>query len=289
MSATPGNGVIMPDGSLDPSITVPYEGVMMWTTITPELAELWLAKNLDNRRMRPETIERYARDMENGDWRDRDPIAKISADGHPLDLQHRAMAIATTRIQVRAWVHWYPRGTKPMDLRIDTGLIRSVADIYGISTNLAAAARTLYVVTTADNTASRDQIGQLALRIEPEYAHLPKTSRRGFTMSPVVAAYCFSIWRYEDDADEIVSQYGAVARQEYGVALWPGAASAAKQVMERSQGRYRSVRDVFLRTARGLDAEGRHLSKVSFKDQDIYYADIKPLLRQYLGLDEDGA
>jgi hypothetical protein len=279
------NLYILADGSVNAD--VPRQGIYLWVLVSPEMAEKWLARNLSNRRLRPTVAQKYAADMAAGLWVDRDPVIKVTVNGELLDGQHECTALVAVAEPMLSWVHVYPAGVRPLDLRVDTGLIRSVGDIFGIGTNLAATARALYVVATGSNNPSRDQIRIIAEKIGPEFEHLPKTTRQGFTMSPVLAAYCYSMWRFPDDADEMVAQYGAVAREEYGTALWPGTVSAAKQVMERSAGRYRTLKDVFLRTARGLDPEGRQVSKVSFKDQDIYHARVRPFLRQYIGLDEE--
>lgn len=67
-------------------------------TVTPELAESWLALNTHNRKISPATVDRYSRDMVTGRWPfTGDPI-RFSDDGLLLDGQHRLAAIVRTEI-----------------------------------------------------------------------------------------------------------------------------------------------------------------------------------------------
>jgi hypothetical protein len=57
--------------------------------ITPEMAELLLASNTNNRRVRPNVVRRFAEDMRNGNWSLNGDTIKIAPDGEVLDGQHR--------------------------------------------------------------------------------------------------------------------------------------------------------------------------------------------------------
>jgi hypothetical protein len=61
--------------------------------VTPGQAELWLAKNTDNRRIRPATVARYARDMETGSFIENGAAVCFAKDGALLDGQHRLEAV----------------------------------------------------------------------------------------------------------------------------------------------------------------------------------------------------
>lgn len=64
-----------------------------YEVITPERAKQLLERNDINRRLRPVSVEAYARDIENGRWgKNQDPIA-ISKSGRLLNGQHRLSAI----------------------------------------------------------------------------------------------------------------------------------------------------------------------------------------------------
>lgn len=72
--------------------------------VTPELAEKWLAQNTHNRNLRENAVIAYARDMENGAWRENGESIKFAADGTLLDGQHRLQAVALSGVTLRMLV-----------------------------------------------------------------------------------------------------------------------------------------------------------------------------------------
>lgn len=96
---------------------------MEYITITPEMDEKWLEKNR-NRRVRLTDVEKYARDIQNGDWgTNRDPIA-FSKDGYLVNGQHRLLAIIKSGISTKMLVE---RDVEEGCV-FDTGLMRSAGD-----------------------------------------------------------------------------------------------------------------------------------------------------------------
>ena len=61
-------------------------------TITPEIAEMLLARNPDNRHRSPDVVNRYASDMRSGRWSLTGESLKISTDGLLNDGQPRIRA-----------------------------------------------------------------------------------------------------------------------------------------------------------------------------------------------------
>lgn len=73
-------------------------------TVTPELADKWLGINRHNRHVRQSVVDRYARDMLEGEWQyNGDPI-RISASNVILDGQHRLEAIKLSGVSIKALV-----------------------------------------------------------------------------------------------------------------------------------------------------------------------------------------
>lgn len=93
------------EAAADVGLWIPFEGatleladgvVIGLVRVTPELAESWLERNLKNRKISPPSVNRYARNIENGQWPfTGDPI-RFSDDGDLLDGQHRLTAIHQT-------------------------------------------------------------------------------------------------------------------------------------------------------------------------------------------------
>ena len=115
----------------DQSDVAPALPQMSWQTVTPNLASMWLSFNAHNRTLRPETVEKYARDMAAGDWQlAGDPIRFNSA-GELIDGQHRLSAVVASGVNVTFMV------MRNMDAEardvIDTGLKRTAADMMRLS------------------------------------------------------------------------------------------------------------------------------------------------------------
>jgi len=115
-----------------------------FVVVTPELAAKWLERNTRNRNVRPQTLERYKRDMLNGQWHlDGSPI-RFAKDGALLDGQHRLAAIVETNIsqQMLVVVGLVTESQSVMD----TGRARTAADAlsmegHAVPVGLAAAAK----------------------------------------------------------------------------------------------------------------------------------------------------
>ena len=111
-------------------------------TVTPEQAQLWLDNcNLRNRNLSQPAVNKYARDIENGNWKlVGDPI-RFDSDGILRDGQHRLAAIVKVGQPVRIAVL---RGMDPEDFGvIDTGKKRTPGNalqIEGFSNGASLAA-----------------------------------------------------------------------------------------------------------------------------------------------------
>lgn len=101
-------------------------------SVTPALAEQWLATNTDhNRRLSAKTVKRYAQDMIKGKWLITGETIKFDRDGRLIDGQHRLSAIIAAHKTVKIAV------VRDLDadtmLVIDTGKTRSGGDSLAIN------------------------------------------------------------------------------------------------------------------------------------------------------------
>lgn len=261
-------------------------GIMVWQTITPAYAAELLAKNASNRHVRSSTVDQYARDMVDGKWRGGDAPMTIREDGTPLDCQHRLLAIIKAERTIEAWVHIVPNDTAPMDLRVDTGVKRNARDLAGISTNMAAVARSLmYVAAPSMRATSIDTVLRVTDRIATEYDALTGAHGTGRNAgnSNTRAAACFAIHQYPADADEIARQFRAVVIADYGYTFWPAVASAMRQTIGAQSIRGHRLA-TFLRFERAFSPEGRGLSKSAIRDMAARRAELAPHVAAYIGL-----
>lgn len=100
-------------------------------TMTPELAMEILEHNNHNRTIRQSRVERYARQMQKGLWRDNGETIIIANDGTLLDGQHRLWAVVMSDVSVEMSI---VEGVDPETFSsIDTGAGRDGGDVVHIA------------------------------------------------------------------------------------------------------------------------------------------------------------
>ncbi len=94
--------------------------------VTPQLAETWLSRNLNNRNMRRAVVDSYCRDIEAGRWRLNGETIKFGPNGVLLDGQHRLSAV----VQAGATIPMVVVRNLSDDVMatVDVGAKRSYAD-----------------------------------------------------------------------------------------------------------------------------------------------------------------
>lgn len=113
-------------------------------TITPAIAEQWLATQVVNRHTSGPIISRFSGAMQRGEWVMNGESIKFDADGHLVDGQHRLRAVIHSGVPMTTLV---ATGLSPQAREtVDIGHSRAVSDILAMrgerwSTVLAAALR----------------------------------------------------------------------------------------------------------------------------------------------------
>lgn len=94
--------------------------------ITPKMATEYLRCNTENRSVRPEVVDAYARDMADGEWLMTGEAIKFGLDGRLLDGQHRLFAVVKSGATVEFLVI---TGLDPKtQRRVDLGVPRTFVD-----------------------------------------------------------------------------------------------------------------------------------------------------------------
>lgn len=113
--------------------------------VTPGIARQMLARNENNRNLRPNTVATYARDMQKGNWRPTAETIKFDWHGRLIDGQHRLHAVIAADVSVGLTI---ARNLDPeAQTVLDMGARRTAADALawdGVSKDhriIAAAAR----------------------------------------------------------------------------------------------------------------------------------------------------
>lgn len=99
--------------------------------ITPELAKLYLERNIDNnRKLCTKNISLYASAMKSGDWQLTSQGISFNESGHLTDGQHRLMAIIKAGVPVKMYVTY---GEPDGSIIHDRGRGRSINDVMNMS------------------------------------------------------------------------------------------------------------------------------------------------------------
>lgn len=121
--------------------------------VTPAMAQEWLRKNTNNRRLREGTVEGLADAIRRGEWIVSHQGIAFGKSGRLLDGQHRLHAVVRAGIAVEMMVT-FDEDDEAFKV-IDIGLKRQSYDILDIGTGHAAVARFLAVV---EDKASRTSL-----------------------------------------------------------------------------------------------------------------------------------
>lgn len=141
--------------------------------LTPELAELLLASNPNNRTMSPHAVKSYARDIEDGAWDMNGQPIIVASDGSTNDGQHRCAAVVATGRSIPCmFIFGVERGTRTT---LDGGRARQVGDYlqmdgHANSKQVASIARLVWqydvigrMSTSADDQPTKRQTLEFAL------------------------------------------------------------------------------------------------------------------------------
>lgn len=116
--------------------------------VTPEMAKEWLNRNTHNRDIRPQHVEKIARDILLGEWVYNGDPFRFDTKGVMIDGQHRALAIVATGVPVEADIKegFDPGVQEVVDTNRRTRSLKDILKLRGetSTTSLAAAINLIY-------------------------------------------------------------------------------------------------------------------------------------------------
>jgi hypothetical protein len=74
--------------------------------ITPRMAADWLKRNPHNRPLQPRVINKYVRDMLDGNWVLDGQAITLASDGTIINGQHRLSAVVQSGVTISSLVVW---------------------------------------------------------------------------------------------------------------------------------------------------------------------------------------
>lgn len=102
--------------------------------ITPEKAKQWLDHNNEgNRSIKPTIVNKYARDIREGNWRLTHQCIAFDSTGHLIDGQHRLSAVVQSDMPIHAYVAQYDSAESAMKLPIDMQAKRAIFEVLQVS------------------------------------------------------------------------------------------------------------------------------------------------------------
>jgi hypothetical protein len=222
--------------------------------ISPEMASRWLERNTHNRKLRPSTVTRYARDMASGNWELTGEAIKFAADGTLLDGQHRLAAVIKAGATVPIYV---VRGLAVEAQRVmDTGDKRSAAGVLQIakhpnSTLLASTAR-LALGVEADlpdpgrHEATHSEIQEF-VDANPDLEHAVDFARqiaRKTDCPPAVVAYTF--WQLAKIDTFAAANFWIAASDKVGLQAGDPVIALTNRFAESRRNRERLTKRIYL-------------------------------------------
>lgn len=118
--------IIPSDASSGPSLQSPSGVEYHLVHVTPKIAEQWLDRNTNNRRLRRSDVEKLKRDLTNGSFLENGDTFRFDKDGVLIDGQHRATAVVESGVSVHALV--VTNLSPEVQRTIDDNLKRTMAD-----------------------------------------------------------------------------------------------------------------------------------------------------------------
>lgn len=112
------------------------ESYVVLKTITPEYAAQLLATQAANRTLSKYQVDRFARDLINGNWVVNGETVKINERNEVIDGQHRLAAIVLSGVSMTTFVAYNLPADEPVQATTDQGRRRSLADALKIEQNL---------------------------------------------------------------------------------------------------------------------------------------------------------
>lgn len=252
--------------------------------VTPEQAEEWLARNAGfQRKLRESVVDKYARDMTNGEWQLTHQGIAFDADGKLIDGQHRLAAIVSAGVPVKMLVVM-DSPSAAYD-HLDLGYGRTACDVLkaqgaGWITNelisvarFMEASKNIKAVTIARSPFElREMVEAHKEALDFVFQNIERKVR-GVTIAPVLAAIAVAYYTEKDR----VKLADFIRLLVSGIAIYPEVDSTVIRLRDSlrdsiGEGNTLSRYSFYLKTQRVVKAymNGESLSKLITPSEPCY-------------------
>lgn len=177
--------------------------------VTPDMAEKWLENNMSNRPISIKDIQKLARDMRAGRFVTTHQGILLGKNGAIIDGQHRLYAIVSSGVSVMIQVTIDESIESPMQLPMDVGKKRTIAESIGVSNECAAVINLIYSICNKANKPTVSEAFEASKKIQPYFSMLPTKTRVGINAPTRVAAVT-RIRNNPKEADYVISTFDAM-------------------------------------------------------------------------------
>lgn len=189
-------------------------------TITPEIAEEMLKKNVVNRKLNKKRVSVYAHDMMNNNWKQTSDGLSISIDKscNLLNGQHRLNAIISSGKALDMYIFKNHEDINALNLPFDTGMKRFDYIILKKTPEIVANVKLIYQIThCADSTSALSVNKFIETLSEDETIMLENVyiARKSNVCTPVNTAFFLSCIFNKDKALEFQETYKLLIEKDY--------------------------------------------------------------------------
>lgn len=237
------------------------------TLVTPSMAREWLARNTDNRPLRPGVVEGFLVAWRRGEWKVTHQGIAFAKSGRLLDGQHRLTFISELPENTTVPMNVSADLDEDAFDAIDQGFKRTVSDLYMVSGGLVAVGRFMCKIAITERAGITPQFLKPFIEwAQPEYELLTTFcpgAARTWSSAAVRSAAILNM-KLGHDKDFIRLAYDSLVHSNIG-AMPPNVRVLAQQHMS---GKIVSARglDLFCRAQRAFNSKDGEVSKILVRD-----------------------
>lgn len=259
-----------------------YDWTFVIKTITPKDAEYILQRNEGNRKLRKQTMKKYASIMEAGNWIVTPEAIVISKTGRLLNGQHRLSAVVDCGRPVDFLVA--ENVSDDVFHAIDRGATRTVADALRVDKKTTEVARLAAHIAYGTHPAmvSDDQVKSFIPIFDEVHETLrgvSKTNAKVFSSTPFRLAACTRILA-GDDEYFILNLYHDLVQSRVGNLPPIGQAAVGAVLANRwiNGGGQAGMKQTLAKAWDVFDASKQNNTRVQIKDADTRLGEIRVIL-----------
>lgn len=248
-------------------------------TVTPKMAESWLANNPGNRRVDQSAVTQMAALIKADQWRLTHQGILLGKNGVLLDGQHRLLAIVKAGKPVVMQVTTDEAADSVLGLPVDIGMKRTTSFLLGVTPHFAGVLNLMTALIHGRRLAPVEQIPYID-KLRATYPLIAvdgkRTATRVFSSAPVTLAACVQAKLHPDHIAYYQATYHALCTSD-PVKLSPMGYSFWRQY---SHVRAVKQQELYARAIRAFNYDMKDLTKLQWKNYELALSQAIELTKQ---------